>query len=266
MKKAFHKQSTQPIHLQEGALCKPNQQGTLIGPYRIERKCNQGATSCLYRAISEKGRTVAIKLLFPSLFKNQATEANFLKESDILQKLSHPNIVQFHRQGSWEQGHYIAMEFVEGKSLDQLLLKNEKLSPKRALNIVLQIAYALFYLHSHGIVHRDVKPENILLTPSETVKLIDFGIAERLEEQGLGQMGGTPSYMSPEHKANRAIPSSDLYSLGIVAYELCLGHLSHGEVSPNALPDPLRSLRRARRGRVLLRRHRFAAPYGERAG
>jgi len=232
----FYKQSTQPFHFKEE---KHQTQATRIGPYHLEKKIAHGATSSLYLANSLKKRNVAIKVLCPG---NEEIEPYFLKEGDLLQKLSHPNIVQFYRQGSFEKGHYIAMEYIEGKSLDQFLLKNELFSIRAALEITLQTAYALFYLHSQDIIHKDVKPENIILSPSHTVKLIDFGTAEKIHEQRKEPVQGTPAYMSPEHKANLAIPSSDLYSLGVVAYELLTHRLSYGKIHLDALPKSVRPI------------------------
>lgn len=192
---------------------------------------------------------IVIKVLAPKYLKNKEIANCFLREAQIIGMTSHPNIVKLHGQGQWEKGLYIAMEFTRGVSLRQFI-QQKSLSQKRALEIILQVAYALFHLHAHGVIHRDLKPENILITETGEVKVIDFGIAQLRAEGAQESMAkgrklmGTPIYMSPEQKENplRVAFASDIYSLGIIAYELILGRLSHGVVYLELLPKALRKI------------------------
>lgn len=204
--------------------------------------------SILYLALHpETSQPLAVKILSPKYFKNKEMVSRFLKEAQIIGMTDHPNIVKLYGQGEWEKGLYIAMEFIQGVSLRQFI-KHKSLSLTRALEIVLQVAFALSHLHTHGVIHRDLKPENILITENGNVKVIDFGIAQVYgEQERLTQrkkMMGTPSYMSPEQKENPLHISfaSDIYSLGIIAYELILGRLSHGVVHLSLLPPKLQQI------------------------
>lgn len=229
------------MHDAEGTPPLPKQ----IGPYKIEGLLNKGGMSLLYLAIHpDIPHPVAVKVLRPAYFKNKEIAALFLKEASIIKMVNHPNIVQLYDSGEWDKGLYIAMEFVQGVSLRQFILQ-KSLQPKRALEIILQVAYALHHLHEKGVIHRDLKPENIIITETGQIKLIDFGIAHMLgSDEGQNEKKrviGTPVYMSPEQKENpRGVTaSSDLYSLAMVAYELLVGKLSHGTVHLSLLPKEL---------------------------
>ena len=217
-----------------------------IGPYKIESLLNRGGMSLLYLGAQPgSSQPIVIKVLLPRYVKNRETTSRFLKEAHIIGITNHPNIVKLYGEGQWEQGLYIAMEFIQGISLRQFI-QQKSLSHKRALEIVLQVAYALCHLHTHGVIHRDLKPENILITESGEVKVIDFGIAQLQEELPHPVEGfmGTPVYMSPEQKElpPRIFYSSDIYALGIIAYELLLGRLSHGVIQLTLLPKPIQAI------------------------
>lgn len=216
-----------------------------IGPYRIESILSQGGMSSLYLGVHpETGQPIAIKVLLPKFLKHKEVNARFLKEAEIIAVANHPNIVKLYGQGEWEKGLYIAMEFIRGISLSQFIQK-KSLSMRRALEIVLQVAYALSHLHAHGVIHRDLKPENILIDESGNVKVIDFGIAQLHDEkEKRAILMGTPVYMSPEQREPpyEISYSSDLYSLGVIAYELILGQLSHGTIHLELLSKPLRKI------------------------
>ncbi len=194
-------------------------------------------------------KPIVVKVLLPKYLKNKEMVSRFIKEAEIIQMSHHPNIVHLYGEGEWEKGLYIAMEFIQGISLRQFI-KEKALSNQRAFEIILQVAFALFHLHSHGIIHRDVKPENILITETGEIKVIDFGIAQLQKEGGAERFTqkkrimGTPVYMSPEQKENpsKVTYSSDIYSLAIIAYELILGRLSHGVIHLSLLPQPIRSI------------------------
>ncbi len=220
-----------------------------IGPYRIESLLSKGGMSYLYLGLHPvTSEPLAIKVLSPKFLKNRDIASRFLKEAQIIALTNHPNIVKLYGQGSWEQGLYIAMEFIRGISLRQFI-QNKSLSQRRALEIILQVAYALCHLHTHGVIHRDVKPENILIQESGEVKVIDFGIAQLhdAEQESIGAakaMMGTPAYMSPEQKlAPHLITyASDIYALGVITYELVLGRLSHGIIHLGLLPKQLKTI------------------------
>lgn len=243
----FHKQTTLPdLNAGSAKVPLPKQ----IGPYKIDSLLSKGGMSLLYLGVHpQTGRPVVIKALLPKYCKNKEMARRFLKEAEIIGMTHHPNIVRLFGQGEWEKGLYIAMEFVQGISLRQFI-QQKSLSQKRALEIVLQVAYALSHLHSHGVIHRDLKPENILITESGEIKVIDFGIAQikaDLEKERITQkkrMMGTPIYMSPEQKEHSAKVSypSDIYSLAIIAYELILGKLSHGVIHLDLLTKRLRPI------------------------
>lgn len=219
-----------------------------IGPYVIESLLGKGGMSLIYLGIHpETHEPLTIKVLLPQYLSHPEMVQRFLKEAQIIGLTNHPNIVKLYGEGEWEGGLYIAMEFIQGISLRQLILQNS-LTLKRSLEIVVQIGYALFHLHSHGVIHRDLKPENILLTDSGGVKVIDFGIAqlhtseERITEKK--RIIGTPVYMSPEQKENPLTVSypADIYSLAIITYELVLGRLSHGVIHLSLIPTGLQRI------------------------
>jgi eukaryotic-like serine/threonine-protein kinase len=218
-----------------------------IGPYKIESLLKKGGMSFLYLAKDKNSNLIVVKVLSPNFIKNEEAKKSFLKEAEIIRLSNHPNIVRLFGQGEWEQGLYIAMEFVRGISLKQFLLE-KSLSLHKALEIILQVAYALCHLHTHGIIHRDLKPENILITENGQIKVIDFGIA-RLnsdKKQTSEKKGfiGTPVYMSPEQKLDyeNVVYASDIYSLAIITYELVIGKLSAGVVHLSLVPKRLRAI------------------------
>jgi len=243
----FYKQSTLPSYEpKEGT---PPPLPEKIGPYKIETLLNRSGMSLLYLGLDpETKQPLAIKVLSPEYVNHPEMTDHFLWEAKIIQLTDHPNIVKLSDYGKWEEGVYIAMEFIRGVSLRQFLMQ-QSFSLKRCLDIILQIAYALSHLHSHGVVHRDLKPENILIAEDGEVKVVDFGIAQ-LHEENEGkpdfrhQIVGTPSYMSPEQKENPANASfaSDIFSLGIITYELILGKLSYGMINLSLLPAGLQRI------------------------
>lgn len=220
-----------------------------IGPYEVEALLEKGGMSFLYLAIHPETKDpIIIKVLFPEFLSNPEMVQRFLQEASIIALADHPNIVKLYGQGEWEGGLYIAMEFIHGISLRHYLLRN-LISLKHALEIVMEISMALCHLHAHGIIHRDLKPENILITETGGVKVIDFGIAQLLTDeqrdpQSKSRIIGTPIYMSPEQKNDPGSTSypSDIYSLGIITYELVLGKLSHGHVHLSIMPKGLQKI------------------------
>lgn len=224
--------------------------GTLpkqIGGYKIESLLNKGGMSLLYLGIHpETHEPIAIKVLSAKFVARPEMIERFMQEAEIIELTDHPNIVKLFGSGKWEGGVYIAMEFIQGISLRQMILQ-QAIVLKRALEIAIQIGYSLTHLHAHGIIHRDLKPENILLTASGGIKVIDFGISQMYREERNSEtwrMIGTPVYMSPEQKTDplNVSFSTDIYALGIIIYELVLGRLSHGKVHLSLVPRGLQKI------------------------
>ncbi len=174
-------------------------------------------------------REVAIKVLHRSLAGDQGFVDRFRREARAAASLSHPNIVAVYDWGAVDGIYYMVMEFVRGRAARDLLNANVRLEPAQAAEIVRQTLLALEAAHAQGIVHRDIKPENILVTTGGTVKVADFGLARAYADGKATQAGGvqgTVQYLSPEQiRGEPADPRSDLYSLGIVTYELLTGRL-----------------------------------------
>ncbi|MGQ9791308.1 MAG: serine/threonine-protein kinase [Armatimonadota bacterium] len=206
--------------------------GTHIGKYRIVRQLGVGGMAHVYEAQDEViGRTVALKVLvLPSIISEGERldmVRRFEREARSAGKLSHPNIVTIYEVGSANGMHYIAMEFMHGKTAREVLNEEGKIPPDRVLSIVKQVASALDYAHARGVIHRDVKPDNISLLEDGIVKLTDFGIARLandLVRTQAGIMVGSPAYMSPEQIVGEEIDGrSDVFSLGVTTYELLTG-------------------------------------------
>lgn len=209
---------------------KPNDPliGTRLGSYRIDEFRGEGGFARVYLAEHESlGRRVALKVLWPHLATRPDFIGRFLREARAAAALQHENIVQVYDVGSQGQYNYIVMDFIDGQTLTEMLQKKKRLGPRTALSIVRQIGAALDYAHSKGVVHRDVKPSNILVDRSGKAYLSDFGIAKASWASGMTKTGtsvGTPEYMSPEQAEGRDIDHrSDLYALGIVLYEMLCG-------------------------------------------
>ncbi len=207
-----------------------------VGRYQIIARLGEGAMADVYRAVDPGiGREVAIKLLKPEYARNEALNLRFLREARAAGALSHPNIATIYEVGEDAGGAFIAMELVEGEPLDAVLQAHGRMPYERVLQLGQQLAGALGYAHRMGVVHRDVKPSNILLSrDGRTAKLVDFGVARiddpaggdggHLERTQFGQMVGTPRYMSPEQALSLPVDHrSDLFSLGIVLYEMVTG-------------------------------------------
>ena len=183
-------------------------------------------------------RRVAVKVLHSQLSNDDAFVKRFRKEAQAAANLTHPNIVGIYDWGQVDQTYFIVMELVEGRSLRDVLKSEGTLLPRRAVEIAADMSAALSVAHRAGLVHRDIKPGNILLAPDGTVKVTDFGIA-RVENSELTRAGtslGTPSYMSPEQCTGRPVDArSDLFSIGIVLYQLLTGEKPFQGNSAHAL-------------------------------
>jgi len=207
-----------------------------VGRYQIDALSGEGAMARVYKAYDPKiDRTLAIKVLKPHLLADDDYRARFLREAKGAGILSHPNVVTVFDVGEEDHQPYIAMEWVEGPTLAELLKQGKAFTPKEVVDIGIQLARALDYAHRKGIVHRDVKPGNIMLVQDTlTVKVADFGIcrimdgdAKRQAQQTqMGDVLGTPHYMAPEQVLGLAVDArSDLFAAGVVLYQLLTGHL-----------------------------------------
>lgn len=247
----FHKQHTlSGLPEGNGPASPPPEIPKFIGPYKIESLLEKGGMSLIYLGTHpDTKEPTTIKILLEKFLSQPDVMQRFLIEAEIIAMADHPNIVKLYGHGEWEGGHYIAMEFIQGISLRQYILQTP-MSLKRALEIIIDVAYALCHLHTHGVIHRDLKPENILVTETGSIKVIDFGIAQLIPDKrsqdssGMQRMIGTPIYMSPEQRRNPEEVSypSDIYSLGIIAYELVLGKLSHGQIHLSLMPKGLQKI------------------------
>jgi serine/threonine-protein kinase len=213
-----------------------------LGRYLIDGHIGEGAMADVFRAHDPGiGRTVAMKVLKSDYRRDPAICARFLREARAAGALSHPNIATIYDVGEADGVPYIAMELIEGRPLDLVLQSDGRMPFERVLALGSQLSDALAYAHARGVVHRDVKPSNILLSlDGRLAKLVDFGVARvgdadsgpengHLERTQAGQMIGTPRYMSPEQALGLPVDHrSDLFSLGAVLYEMITGKIAFG--------------------------------------
>src|SRR5215204_1461836 len=199
--------------------------------YAIHKRVGRGGMADVFLARDRLlDRQVAIKVLFPEFAVDPNFVERFRREAQAAANLSHPNIVNVYDWGKYEGTYFIAMEYVQGRTLAEILKTNKRLTAKQAAEIASEVAAALGFAHEAGLAHRDIKPANILIGTNGQVKVADFGIARAMNsatESNLTQAGsvmGTASYFSPEQaQGAQPDPRSDLYSLGIVMYEMVAG-------------------------------------------
>ena len=223
--------------------------------YEIEGELGQGAMGVVYKARHIfTGRTTALKILPLDKATESASLERFKREAMAMMRLQHDNVVRAYDFGGSDEHYYLALEFVDGESLVHVLEREGRLPERRTLEIGRQVALGLGCAHQHGVIHRDVKPENILVTAAGAAKLCDFGIVKLQDVEGaeLTQAGttvGTPYYISPEQARGESDLDirSDLYSLGISLWHLATGRLPFSGESPGAIlvkhilepvPDP----------------------------
>ena len=214
--------------------------GRTLGAFEIRERISTGGMGTVYKAYQRgMDRTVALKVLPPELAAKPVALQRFYQEARSAARLDHPNIVRAIDVGEHEGLHYFAMEFVEGESLARRIKRGGRLSEAEAVRVIAAVAEALDAAHASGIIHRDVKPENVLIATDGTVKLADFGLVKRLDlDLGLTQPGkgvGTTNYMAPEQfrDAKNADARCDIYGLGGTLYSALTG------VAPWAGMEPL---------------------------
>ncbi|MCP3985591.1 MAG: serine/threonine protein kinase, partial [bacterium] len=200
-----------------------------IGPYRVERKLGSGGMGEVYQAYDEQlERSVAIKLIRAEILEHTDARERFQREARTVADLDHPSIVRIHHILPWEDHHCIVMEHVDGESLWSLL-RAGSVDFAQALALGREIALALAYAHDRGVVHRDLKPQNVMVSAAGRAKILDFGLAKRLSqsEPSLsveGKILGTLHTMSPEQAQGQEVDHrADLFSLGALMYETFSG-------------------------------------------
>lgn len=212
--------------------------GSTLGPYRLLAKLGEGGMGAVYKAQHTKlDKSVAIKVLPDHLTRHAASVSRFEREMKAVGKINHPNIVQAFDAGQFGGTHYLAMEYVEGVDLLQLVKDRGLLPVEQACDMIRQASLALAAAHGVGLVHRDIKPANLLLATSGQIKLLDLGLALLGDEAvgsteltTAGQTFGTPDYMAPEQweDAHAADARTDLYALGCTLFYLLVGHPPYG--------------------------------------
>lgn len=206
----------------------------IAGRYQLEGRLGFGGMSTVHLALDRRlERKVAVKLLAEHLADDPTFVSRFQREAQAAARLVHPNIVQIFDSGRDERSgqYFIVMEYIEGKSCAEILRDDGWVEVPEAVSIVEQACEGLHYAHRHGVVHRDVKPGNLLRSREGEVKLADFGIAKATEQSSITQVGsvlGTAAYLAPEQaRGEEAGPRADLYALGVVAYQLISGRLPY---------------------------------------
>ncbi len=203
--------------------------GTVLGGrYRLVELLGQGGMATIFRAVdTQLGRDVAVKLLRPEYLRDPDFSARFRQEAQAAASLTHPNIVTIYDYGEDPSGPYIVMELVDGEDLATILRRSGPLPPRQAARIAAAVARALAASHARGLVHRDIKPGNVLIGRDGQVKVVDFGIARAIAEAQTTLPGttlGSVHYFSPEQaRGEPATAASDIYALGIVLYEMLTG-------------------------------------------
>ncbi len=204
----------------------------LADRYEILQQLGEGGMGAVYKVRDrELDRFVAVKVIRPALAQSPEVLNRFKQELIIARQVTHRNVSRIYDLAEADGVKFITMEFVEGRSLARVRREKGKLAPKEAAGIIVQVCHALEAAHAEGVIHRDLKPQNIMVEAHDRVIVMDFGIARSLETRGItmtGEVLGTPAYMSPEQAQGEKVDArSDLFSLGIIFYELLTGDLPH---------------------------------------
>ena len=212
-----------------------------LGPYRLDRKLGGGGFADVYLAFdTQRGRAVALKVLLPKHANSSEVLRRFQREGQQMRRLRHPHIIAAYDAGQVEGWHYIALEYMSRGSLADLLARQRPLDLNTATNVIEQVASALDFVHP-ALVHRDLKPRNILFGQDGMAKVADFGIARVIDQTtltGFGQILGTPQYMAPEQASPRVAPitpATDIWALGVILYEMLCGRPPFDAEEPTAV-------------------------------
>ena len=201
---------------------------TFAGRYQIVEELGKGGMGAVYKALDTQiNEEVAIKLIRPEIASDEKILERFSNELKLARKIAHKNVCKMYHLEKGEETPYISMEYLEGKDLKKLIWEKEKLSAEEAIKIAQQVCEGLAEAHRLGVVHRDLKPQNIMIDKDGQAKIMDFGIARSVEAPGLTQTGviiGTPDYISPEQaESQEADERADIYSFGVIMYEMVTG-------------------------------------------
>src|SRR3954471_13835389 len=205
--------------------------GSIFAGHRIEDVAGRGGMGVVYRATQlALDRTVALKVIAPGLIEDDSMRSRFVRESKVAASIDHPNVIPIYYAGEEDGVAYIAMRYVAGDDLRSLVRREGRLEPRRAARLVAQVGQALDAAHAAGLVHRDVKPANVLLGPDEHVYLTDFGLTKHALSIGSatkpGHWVGTLDYVAPEQiRGERVDARADIYALGCVLYYALTGHI-----------------------------------------
>jgi serine/threonine protein kinase len=257
---------------QAALVAKGHTEGFFINQYKILDRLGRGRMAGVYKAVHQLGQVVAIKVLPPSRGKNPQMLARFQRETRLAVRLKHPNVVRSFQVGQYRGLHYLVMEYLEGETLDLVLQRRKRLPAQEAARLAAQALQGLQHIHEQGLVHRDLKPTNLMLVPlapksdadttlHATVKILDIGLGRVLNDEGdnpdeglttEGTILGTPDYLAPEQARDpRAIDiRADIYSLGCVLYHMVTGQtpfpdtnvLSQMVRHATEMPKPLKEL------------------------
>lgn len=225
-----------------------------IPGYQILSKLGSGGMGMVFKAKDLKtNQQVALKILYPKTVQNKTELARFVREAKLLMRFQHPNIVRGYHAAQFKGLYFLAMEYIEGSSVQDIINKNGLVAEELALNIIVQATEALNYLEQQGILHRDIKPDNLLLTRNNIIKLCDLGFAQPLvvktgRSYSLETTSGTPQYMSPEQAQGQLDLDirSDIYSLGATLFHMVTGKtpfsgLDNVEIMAKQVLDVLKS-------------------------
>lgn len=197
--------------------------------YKVLSRIGAGGMAEVFVAQDQSlGRKVALKLLYPRFAGDAEFVERFRREASSAASLQHPNVVGIYDRGRWDGTYYIAMEYMPGRTLKQVILQDSPIDPVRAIDLTVQVLKAARFAHRRGIVHRDLKPHNVIVDDEDRAKVTDFGIARAgaSDMTETGSIMGTAQYLSPEQAQGHAVsPQSDLYSVGIILFELLTGHV-----------------------------------------
>ncbi|MBI4881021.1 MAG: protein kinase [Planctomycetes bacterium] len=227
--------------------------GTLVGPYRVVKRVGRGGMGSVYEALDERaGTRVALKVLSPELAQREDFVARFHRESRVLARMSDPRIAKVFFNGAAEGLPFFAMEFIDGRNLEEILQDEGPLDPQQAVHFMAEAAVGLAAAVDHGLIHRDVKPTNLLIDGEGRLRIVDFGLAKTVDSESrltvTGAVIGTPFYLSPEQGLGKPVDQrSDIYSLGATFYHLLGGRPPFDAESPvsiimkhvNEPPEPL---------------------------
>lgn len=249
------------MHPQGWAFMQPQDLvGKSLGHYRIQRQVGYGGMATVFLAEDiHLGRDVTLKVFWPRMGETQDFLRRFAREARVLAQLDHPNILPVYDYGEQGELAYLVTPYMSGGTLKDLLRQRKVLPPLEALHLVSQVLPALQYAHERNLIHRDIKPGNLLFKGDGSLVLADFGLVKVVEEEGrtlvqtvseTGQIAGTPEYMAPEQIQGKAVAASDIYALGIVLYEMVTGQRPFTGTTllgvlmqhANEVPPPPRSL------------------------